>query len=425
MGSPSLQPAPVLYVSGEESMEQISNRADRLRIPSHELFLYAATDLEIILNAIRELSPRAVVVDSIQTIYLPEASGSAGSVVQVRECATALLRCAKQLQIPMFVVGHMTKTGDIAGPKVLEHIVDVVLYLEGERLQSHRLLRVVKNRYGSTDEVGVFEMVEGGLVAVTNPSGVFLSERTSDASNAASGAVAVTMEGSRPLLLEVQALCSNATQMPPKRTANGIDPQRFSLIIAVLTKQARVRLSSQDIFINVVGGFELKEPAADVAVALAICSSYLEKPLPRDMAFIGEIGLGGELRSVGQLERRLTEALKLGFKKFVIPQSAAKVAKGVLTEKFQSISCSDIKEVLDKVLNFNSQKLPDSQNSIQNLCSNGNLNGRPKEEPNNGLVSWMQHDNHVGNMATPRRPLGQIPESSQMQSTEGQTFDYV
>ncbi|KAJ7289994.1 hypothetical protein O6H91_Y299300 [Diphasiastrum complanatum] len=326
----------------------------------------------------------------------------------------------------MFVVGHMTKTGDIAGPKVLEHIVDVVLYLEGERLQSHRLLRVVKNRYGSTDEqVGVFEMVEGGLVAVTNPSGVFLSERTSDASNAASGAVAVTMEGSRPLLLEVQALCSNATQMPPKRTANGIDPQRFSLIIAVLTKQARVRLSSQDIFINVVGGFELKEPAADVAVALAICSSYLEKPLPRDMAFIGEIGLGGELRSVGQLERRLTEALKLGFKKFVIPQSAAKVAKGVLTEKFQSISCSDIKEVLDKVLNFNSQKLPDSQNSIQNLCSNGNLNGRPKEEPNNGLVSWMQHDNHVGNMATPRRPLGQIPESSQMQSTEGQTFDYV
>ncbi|KAL3699191.1 hypothetical protein R1sor_017213 [Riccia sorocarpa] len=343
-------PAPVLYVSGEESVEQISSRADRMEIAAHDLFLYSATDLELLLEAIQNLNPRAVIVDSIQTVYLPEATGSAGSVIQVRECAAALLRMAKQSSIPIFLVGHVTKTGDIAGPRVLEHIVDVVLYMEGERLQSHRLLRVVKNRYGSTDEVGVFEMVQGGLEAIKNPSALFLSERVADSNITAAAAVAVTMEGSRPILLEVQALCSGAgSQQPGRRTANGVDSQRLYLLLAVLTKQAGFKLQNQDVFINVVGGLQLREPAADVAVAVSICSSLLEKPVPRDMAFIGEIGLGGELRSVGQLERRLAEAAKLGFSRCIVPKSAGRSPK-VAAKHIMAIPCADIKEVVEVAL---------------------------------------------------------------------------
>ncbi|KAL2609548.1 hypothetical protein R1flu_028121 [Riccia fluitans] len=343
-------PAPVLYVSGEESVEQISSRADRMEIVAHDLFLYSATDLELVLEAIQSLNPRAVIVDSIQTVYLPEATGSAGSVIQVRECAAALLRMAKQTNMPIFLVGHVTKTGDIAGPRVLEHIVDVVLYMEGERLQSHRLLRVVKNRYGSTDEVGVFEMVKGGLEAIKNPSALFLSERAADSNITAAAAVAVTMEGSRPILLEVQALCSSAgAQQAGRRTANGVDAQRLYLLLAVLTKQAGFKLQNQDVFINVVGGLQLREPAADVAVAVSICSSLLEKPVPRDMAFIGEIGLGGELRSVGQLERRLAEAAKLGFKRCIIPKSGGRSAKAAV-KTILAIPCADIKEVIETAL---------------------------------------------------------------------------
>ncbi|CAM6128724.1 unnamed protein product [Calypogeia fissa] len=341
-------PAPVLYVSGEESVEQISDRADRMQIGAHELFLYSATDLELVLEAIQELKPRAVVVDSIQTVYLPEATGSAGSVIQVRECAAAMLRLAKQTNIPIFLVGHVTKTGDIAGPRVLEHIVDVVLYMEGERLQSHRLLRVVKNRYGSSDEVGVFEMVEGGLEAITNPSALFLSERAADSNFTPSAAVAVTMEGSRPILLEVQALCSlGSIQSAGRRTANGVDNQRLYLLLAVLMKQAGLKLQNQDVFINVVGGLQLREPASDVAVATAICSSFLEKPVPRDMAFIGEIGLGGEIRSVGQLDRRIAEAAKLGFKSCIVPRSCKGVVKNIT-----AIPCADIRDVLQRALGW-------------------------------------------------------------------------
>ncbi|KAG6545703.1 hypothetical protein Mapa_012888 [Marchantia paleacea] len=343
-------PAPVLYVSGEESVEQISSRADRMEISAHELFLYSATDLELVLEAIQGLRPRAVIVDSIQTVYLPEATGSAGSVIQVRECAAALLRMAKQTNIPIFLVGHVTKTGDIAGPRVLEHIVDVVLYMEGERLQSHRLLRVVKNRYGSTDEVGVFEMVQGGLQAIKNPSALFLSERATDSNITAAAAVAATMEGSRPILLEVQALCSTGSaQQPGRRTANGVDAQRLYLLLAVLTKQAGLKLQNQDVFINVVGGLQLREPAADVAVAIAICSSLLEKPVPRDMAFIGEVGLGGELRSVGQLERRLAEAAKLGFNRCIVPKSGGRSGKAAV-KNILAIPCADIKEVIERAL---------------------------------------------------------------------------
>ncbi|XP_024383234.1 uncharacterized protein [Physcomitrium patens] len=348
-GTDEQGPGPVLYVSGEESVEQISNRADRLNITAHELFLYSATDLELVIGSITEIQPRAVIVDSIQTVYLAEANGSAGSVSQVRECATALLRAAKETKIPIFLVGHVTKGGDIAGPKILEHVVDVVLYMEGERLQSHRLLRVVKNRYGSTDEVGVFEMVQEGLAAVASPSELFLSARNENLTNAASAAVAVTMEGSRPILLEVQALTSSVGQQPGRRTANGVDAQRLSLLLAVLVKQASLRLSNQDVFINVVGGLQLREPAADVAIAVAICSSYFEKAVDREMAFIGEIGLGGELRSVGQMERRLLEAAKLGFKKCVVPRSAAKTLKGLAGAAFVTIPCADIKEVIEKL----------------------------------------------------------------------------
>lgn len=348
-GSGEQGPSPVLYVSGEESVEQISNRADRLEIRAHELFLYSATDLELVIEAIAEIHPRAVIVDSIQTVYLAEANGSAGSVSQVRECATALLRVAKQTKVPIFLVGHVTKGGDIAGPKILEHVVDVVLYMEGERLQSHRLLRVVKNRYGSTDEVGVFEMVQEGLAAVASPSELFLSARNQDSTNAASAAVAVTMEGSRPILLEVQALCSSVGQQSGRRTANGVDAQRLSLLLAVLVKQAGLKLSNQDVFINVVGGLQLREPAADVAIAVAICSSYLEQAVDREMAFVGEIGLGGELRSVGQMERRLLEAAKLGFKKCVVPKSAAKSFKTAVGAGFITIPCADVKEVIERL----------------------------------------------------------------------------
>ncbi|CAK9202977.1 unnamed protein product [Sphagnum troendelagicum] len=345
-GSETHSPGPVLYVSGEESVEQISSRADRLNIRSHDLFLFSATDLELVLEAIREVGPKAVILDSIQTVYLAEATGSAGSVSQVRECATAMLRAAKQTGIPIFLVGHVTKSGDIAGPKILEHVVDVVLYMEGERLQSHRLLRVVKNRYGSTDEVGVFSMVEGGMEAVASPSELFLSARDADTKNGAAAAVAVTMEGSRPILLEVQALCSSVGQQPGRRTANGVDGQRLSLLLAVLMKQASLKLGNQDVFINVVGGLQLREPAADVAIAVAICSSYLEKPVDRNMAFIGEIGLGGELRLVGNMERRLAEAFKLGFKSCVVPKLSVKTLKGSLSESLVTIPCSDIKEVI-------------------------------------------------------------------------------
>lgn len=298
---PATGPAPVLYVSGEESVEQVKSRADRMGIAAEDLFLFSATDLELILRWMAELGPRAVVIDSIQTVYLPEATGSAGSVSQVRECAAALLRAAKRSGAVVFLVGHVTKAGEIAGPRVLEHVVDVVLYMEGERLQSHRLLRSVKNRFGATDEVGVFAMAPEGLVAVANPSELFLGERglaEEDGGGGGAAAVAVTMQGTRPILLEVQALCSPVSEPPGTRRANGVDLQRLPLLLAVLQKQAGLPLHRQDIFVNVVGGLQLKEPAADAAVAAAIASSYFDKPLPRTTAFVGELGLHGELRSV-------------------------------------------------------------------------------------------------------------------------------
>eukprot|EP01018_Ginkgo_biloba_P001511 Gb_17819 [translate_table: standard] len=340
-------PAPVLYVSGEESVEQIGSRADRMRIDTNELFLYSSTDLEDILDKVHILCPRAVIVDSIQTVYLKEAPGSAGSITQVKECAMALLRCAKRTHIPIFLVGHVTKSGDIAGPRVLEHIVDVVLYMEGERLLSHRLLRAVKNRFGSTDEIGVLEMVKSGLQAVTNPSELYLGERNTDPEVLAGVAVTVTIDGSRPFLIETQALCSSGVSIT--RRFNGVKESRADMIIAVLIKQAGLKLQDSAIYLNVVGGVRLEETAADLAIAASICSSFLEIPIPCDMAFIGEIGLGGELRTIGRMDRRINELAKLGFTKCIIPKSTEKSINGLAWEGISIISCKNVKEVINTI----------------------------------------------------------------------------
>lgn len=306
----------VLYISGEESVQQIKLRADRLGIDTPGLYLLAETSLDDAMAAMERLQPRAVVIDSIQTMALDALESAAGSVSQVRECAVRLQRWAKARHVPVFLVGHVTKEGAIAGPRVLEHIVDCVLYLEGERFHSYRLLRSTKNRFGSTHEVGVFEMQGDGLVEVLNPSAAFLAERSPTTTGSA---VTVTMEGTRPILVEIQALTSPTTPGLARRTANGIDPNRLHLLTAVLTKRVGLNLSAQDIFVNVVGGLKIGEPAADLAVALAIVSSYRDIALDHDLVYLGEVGLGGELRSTGHVERRLLEAVKLGFSGALLP----------------------------------------------------------------------------------------------------------
>ncbi|NTV64458.1 MAG: DNA repair protein RadA, partial [Oscillochloris sp.] len=305
-----------LYVSAEESAQQIKLRAERLGMSADDLYVFSENSLDTILEQIRELRPKLVIIDSIQTVYLEELTSAAGSVSQVREGALRLMHLAKELHIPIFLVGHVTKEGAIAGPRVLEHIVDVVLYLEGDRFHQFRLLRGVKNRFGSTNEVGVFEMTGDGMREVLNPSAVFLSERSAGTPGSA---VAVTMEGTRPLLVEVQALTSNTSSAQPRRTTNGFDPNRLLMLVAVLSKRVGLPLFNQDIYVNIVGGLRIGEPAADLAVALAITSSFRNQPIPTDMVLLGEIGLSGELRSVSQIERRLSEAVKLGFQHAVLP----------------------------------------------------------------------------------------------------------
>jgi DNA repair protein RadA/Sms len=307
-----------LYVSGEESTQQIKMRARRLNISAERLYVVSETDVDRILHHVERLEPQLVVVDSIQAVHLQDLQSSAGSISQVRECASALLHTAKANNIPMFMVGHVTKEGAIAGPRVLEHMVDTVLYLEGERFHSYRLLRSVKNRFGSTHEVGVFEMREQGMVEISNPSEAFLSERLTGATGSV---VAVTMEGTRPLLVEIQALTSTTSFGLPRRTANGIDFNRLLLLIAVLSKRVGLKLGTQDVFVNVVGGLRISEPAADLAVASAIASGFRGIPVPEDCVMLGEVGLSGELRSVGHAERRLTEASKLGFKRCIVPRT--------------------------------------------------------------------------------------------------------
>jgi DNA repair protein RadA/Sms len=310
----------VLYVSGEESERQLKARVLRLKgggKPPEALFLLTETNGEAILAHLNTLRPELVVVDSIQTMYMPEIDSSAGSISQVRESASRLQAYAKTTDVAVFLVGHVTKQGSIAGPKVLEHIVDTVLYLEGDPYHAYRLLRSVKNRFGATTEVGVFEMRASGMIEVSNPSEAFLAER---AVNAPGSAIAVTMEGTRPLLVEVQGLTSATSFGHPRRTANGVDFNRLLLTIAVLSRRVGLRLGDQDVFVNVVGGLHVNEPAADLAIAAAIGSSMRDIALPADMAFIGEIGLSGELRAVPQMDARLREASKLGFKRVVVPK---------------------------------------------------------------------------------------------------------
>jgi DNA repair protein RadA/Sms len=328
----------VLYVSGEESERQIKMRAERLvhniensdithgssaergNFPQ-ELLLVTETNLSIIFEHIQEIQPYLLVLDSVQTTYLPELESSAGSVSQVREVASRLRELAKSSGLSVFLIGHVTKEGAIAGPRVLEHIVDTVLYLEGDRFQSYRLLRSVKNRFGATSEVGVFEMGERGMMEVTNPSEAFLAERMV---NAPGSAIAVTMEGTRPLLVEIQGLTSPTPFGNPRRTPNGIDFNRLLLVAAVLTRRVGVNLGEQDIFVNVIGGITVEEPAADLAIAAAIASSTRNIAVRAETVLIGEVGLSGELRMVGQMQARLREAAKLGFKSAIVPSRLRK-----------------------------------------------------------------------------------------------------
>jgi len=338
----------VLYVSGEESERQIKSRVARLmkegKAPD-DLYLLTETALEAVLDHIEELGPRLVVIDSIQTMHVPEIDSGAGSISQVRECASRLQMVAKGSGVAIFLVGHVTKAGAIAGPKVLEHIVDTVLYLEGDSFHTYRLLRSAKNRFGATTEVGVFEMGTSGMVEVPNPSEAFLAERMV---NAPGSAIAVTMEGTRPLLVEIQGLTSTSSFGHPRRTANGVDFNRLLLTIAVLTRRVGLQLMDQDVFVNVVGGLRVNEPAADLAVAAAIASSVRDRPLPADLALIGEVGLSGELRAVPQMPARLREAAKLGFRRVVVPKRVR--PDDILPEGMQVVPVRSASEALATVL---------------------------------------------------------------------------
>jgi DNA repair protein RadA/Sms len=311
----------VVYVSGEESAHQIKLRSERLGVAGDRLYLLPETNLEVIMGRLGELSPNLVVVDSIQTVYIEDLTGASGSVGQIRECTLRLMRWSKRAGIPVLITGHVTKDGAIAGPRVLEHIVDVVLYLEGEVFSSYRILRSTKNRFGSTNEVGVFEMSGSGLIEVANPSEAFLQ---SHRDGAIGSTVVPTFEGSRPLLVEIQALTTMTGFGPPRRIANGVDFNRLLLIAAVLSRRAGINLSNQDIITNVIGGMHIGEPAADLGIALAIASSHRDARLVQGLVALGEVGLSGELRPVPQMERRLAETARLGFKRCLIPETASK-----------------------------------------------------------------------------------------------------
>jgi DNA repair protein RadA/Sms len=308
----------VVYVSGEETQRQIKLRADRLGISGDALFLINETDVGIILDQAEGLAPGMVVVDSIQSVTMSDIDAGPGSIGQVRECTARLMQWAKASGVPVFVTGHVTKEGAIAGPKTLEHIVDVVLYLEGEQFSTYRLLRCVKNRFGSTNEIGVFEMKEHGLAEVSNPSRIFLSQHGTDP---VGSAVVPVLEGSRPLFVEIQALTNPTAFGLPRRTANGIDYNRLLLVAAVLSKRVGLKLGSQDIMVNVTGGLKIDEPAADLGIALAVASSFRDCPIDPGLVVVGEVGLSGELRSVTQLERRVNEAARLGFKRCIVPRT--------------------------------------------------------------------------------------------------------
>ncbi|GEA18198.1 DNA repair protein RadA [Moorella sp. E306M] len=306
----------ILYVSGEESPGQVRLRAQRLEALNGEIYFLGETDVEAILAGIESLRPVAVIVDSIQTMFLPTIQAAPGSVSQVRECAARFLRLAKDGGPAVILVGHVTKEGFLAGPRVLEHLVDTVLYLEGERYQAYRILRAAKNRFGSTNEIGIFEMVSGGLKEVANPSELLLAERPA---GVAGSSVVACLEGTRPLLLEIQALVSPTTFGNPRRLATGVDFNRALLLTAVLEKRAGLHLGGYDIYLNVAGGIAINEPAADLGICLAIASGLKDRPVEAETLVLGEVGLAGEVRAVSQVERRIEEAVRLGFRRFLIP----------------------------------------------------------------------------------------------------------
>lgn len=331
-----------LYISGEESVQQIKMRSQRLSIRPSEIYLLPATCLEHFIDPITELDPQIIIIDSIQTMFTEVLTSSPGSIGQVREVTSRLMNMAKSSERAVFLIGHVTKDGAIAGPKVLEHLVDTVLYFEGDGSHAYRIIRSVKNRYGPTNEIGVFEMKDNGLEEVVNPSKIFLEGRSDDVS----GSVVIScIEGSRPILVEMQALVCSSSLAMPRRTAIGVDPNRVSLLVAVLSRRGGINLSNNDIFINVAGGIKIIEPAIDLGIISTVASSFLNKPIPPDTVTFGEAGLSGEIRGVGQAELRLKEAKKLGFSRCVLSKKSIKALKG--KTDLELVGISSVADLLD------------------------------------------------------------------------------
>jgi DNA repair protein RadA/Sms len=340
----------VLYVTAEESPQQVKLRAERLGITTERLLLLAETDIESLVETAERIKPALVVIDSIQTVASPQIASAPGSISQVRDATLRLMQLAKHSSVPVFLIGHVTKEGTVAGPRALEHMVDAVLYLEGERFHAYRLLRGVKNRFGATNEVGVFEMRSEGMVDVENPSALFLAER---AEHATGSAVTVSLEGTRPLLVEVQALVSTTVFGTPRVAPNGVEQSRLLMLLAVLTKRVGLALGNQDVYVNVAGGFSLGEPAVDLGVAAAIASSFREQRVAPETVLIGEIGLGGELRAVARAEARIREAAKLGFKRCVLPRSGAPSARDLASTSgaaIELVRAATLAEALETAL---------------------------------------------------------------------------
>jgi len=339
----------ILYISAEESLYQIKLRASRLGTLEEKLFLVSETDIEVIKKHISDIKPKVVIIDSIQTINDYEITSAPGSISQVRECTAQLMRLAKSKEISVFIIGHITKGGILAGPKVLEHIVDTVLYLEGEQYNIYRILRSTKNRFGSTNELGIFKMGEKGLVEVLNPSELLLSEKPSHVSGSV---VAATFEGSRPILVEMQALVSYSNLAIPRRMTTGVDYNRVLLILAVLEKRVGYSLQSQDVHVNIAGGIKVLEPALDLAIVMAIASSFKDISIDPNTVVLGEVGLAGEVRMVNQVEKRIQEVSKMGFKRCIIPQGNLKTLNNILSKKdLEIIGVKTVQEAINLALN--------------------------------------------------------------------------
>ena len=345
MQAASSMNAKILYVTGEESVRQINIRAKRLKVNEENIFIISETNLDVITSAIDKLKPEVVIIDSIQTMFKPEYDNAPGTVTQIRECTNFLMQLAKTINFSVLLIGHVTKEGYIAGPKVLEHIVDTVLQFEGEKNYSYRILRAQKNRFGNTNEIGIFEMHENGLTEVKNPSQIFLSERNENVTGAV---VTASIEGSRPVLLEVQALVTPTNFGNPQRVTTGFDYRRLSILLAVLEKRVGLRLSSHNVFLNIAGGLKIDEPAVDLAVCAAVVSSLKNQSVKNDFVVLGEVGLGGEIRSIGHIDKRIQEAEKLGFENIVLPVNNIKSVKSKKSIKL--IAVDNISEAINKIL---------------------------------------------------------------------------